>query len=152
MGSLARPGYSATMDGMCTYTYVPLFLLPLLAIHTTDNCCITFRYNSCDADVPLSSQRVLPSDYTVRISSFTLSFLSSLIFIFVHACFNALNNIVSYINTPPPPSSSNTLAAQCWVGSHHTFSKQRRTKSIQQARSHHTACRSHCSCTIIHVV
>jgi beta-glucan synthesis-associated protein KRE6 len=44
MGNLARPGYSATKDGL----YVPLFLLLLLAIHIADNCCITFRYNLCD--------------------------------------------------------------------------------------------------------
>ena len=31
-----------------THTYVPLFLLLLLAIHVADNCCITFRYNSRD--------------------------------------------------------------------------------------------------------
>jgi hypothetical protein len=47
MGNLARPGYSATTDGMWPYMYVPLSPLLLLAIHTTDNRCMIFRYNSC---------------------------------------------------------------------------------------------------------
>jgi len=47
MGNLARPGYSATTRLVALYD-VPLFLLPLLAIHTTDNRYITFRYSLCD--------------------------------------------------------------------------------------------------------
>jgi hypothetical protein len=53
------------------------------------------------------------ADYTVLVSSFTFSFISGLMFIFVHACFNALNDTVSYINTPSPPPSIALAAGLC---------------------------------------
>ena len=46
MGNLARPGYSATTDGMWPYTYVSA-LLQLLA-RRSDKSGFACRYDTCD--------------------------------------------------------------------------------------------------------